>query len=96
MGRWMLHSTECILLWELDLRRKRGHVARSSAGLSAGVGCRSCAGDPNKERARRAKPLGRWREWPGGGGGLSRQQRRASELNWAATPANVPRSCLGM
>jgi hypothetical protein len=38
MGGWMLHSKESKLLWELDLRRKRGHVARGSGGLSAGVG----------------------------------------------------------
>jgi hypothetical protein len=29
---------ECNRLWELDLRRKRGHVARGSGCLAAGVG----------------------------------------------------------
>jgi hypothetical protein len=28
---------ECRLLWELDLRRKRGHVAQGSGCLSAGA-----------------------------------------------------------
>jgi hypothetical protein len=38
MGWWMLHSIEYNLLWELHLRRKRGHVARGSGCLSARVG----------------------------------------------------------
>ena len=36
-GWWMLHSTECNLLWELDVRRKSGHVAQGSGCLSAGA-----------------------------------------------------------
>jgi hypothetical protein len=34
----MLHSRESNLLRELDVRRKRGHVAQGSGCLSAGVG----------------------------------------------------------
>jgi hypothetical protein len=54
MGRWMLHSMECNRLWELDLRRKRGHVARSSGCLSARVGVGMVRRQPNKDRARQA------------------------------------------
>jgi hypothetical protein len=37
LGWWMLHSMASNLLWELDLGRKRGHVARGSGCLCAGV-----------------------------------------------------------
>jgi hypothetical protein len=50
---------ECNLLWELDVRRKRGHVARGSGRLSAGVGVWTVRGRPKKERAKPAVPPGR-------------------------------------
>jgi len=59
MGRWMLHSRECKLLWELGLRRKRGHVARGSGSLSNRVGQSMVRGRPNKERARQAREVAR-------------------------------------
>jgi hypothetical protein len=37
MGWWMPHSRESRLLWELDRRRKRGHVAQGSGCLSTGA-----------------------------------------------------------
>jgi hypothetical protein len=37
MGWWTLHSTDSNLLWELDLRHERGHVAQGSGCLSAGA-----------------------------------------------------------